>query len=261
MTCASSQLFFCTDTNDFNATAFNVTFPADEVMNIADVLRLIRIVDDEIDEAQEQVFIIFLEVLEAVNFDLITITRSTSFGRIIDNDGEPLSALIMFNNTFSFLLLAIQIGFALAEYSFDEPEFEIVVTDIVLVREGGRLSEQTFQVAISVGGTIDTPPATPSFVDELRGDYSIGPGRDFVALTFRPFEQNITFPLVFFSDGVPEGTEAFRATSSPSPDYPNFGAPSMGGAFASTDVFIADDDCKLEAVNVQHHAIMLVSCL
>ena len=94
--------FFCTDTNDFNATTFNVTFPADEFTNIADVLRLIRIVDDETDEAQEQVFIIFLEVLDAVNFDLITITRSTSFGRIIDNDGEPLSALIMFNNLFLF---------------------------------------------------------------------------------------------------------------------------------------------------------------
>ena len=78
---------FCTDTNDFNATAFNVLFPADEVLNIPDVVEFIPIVDDEIDEAHEQVFIMLLKVLEAVNFDLITITRSTSFGRIIDNDG------------------------------------------------------------------------------------------------------------------------------------------------------------------------------
>ena len=89
----TDRQFFCTDTNDFNATAFNVIFPADEIVNIPDVLRLIRIVDDEIDEAQEQDFIIFLEVLDAVNFDLITVTRDTSFGRIIDNDGEPLSTL------------------------------------------------------------------------------------------------------------------------------------------------------------------------
>ena len=75
---------------DFDATPFNVTFPADEVINIADVLETIPIVDDEIDEAQEQVFIIVLEVLDAVNFDLVTITRNMiSFGRIIDNDGEP----------------------------------------------------------------------------------------------------------------------------------------------------------------------------
>ena len=66
-----------------------MTFPADELFKIADVEEYILIEDDEIDEAQEQVFVILLEVLEAVNFDLITITRSTSFGRIIDNDGEP----------------------------------------------------------------------------------------------------------------------------------------------------------------------------
>ena len=63
-------------------------------MNIAGVVETLRIIDDEIDEAHEQVFIILLEVLDAVNIDLITITRSTSFGRIIDNDGEPLSTLI-----------------------------------------------------------------------------------------------------------------------------------------------------------------------
>ena len=76
---------------DFDATPFNVTFPADEVLiiNIADVLEKIPIVDDEIDEAQEQYFAIVLEVLDAVNFDLMTITRSISFGHIVDNDGEP----------------------------------------------------------------------------------------------------------------------------------------------------------------------------
>ena len=89
----SFDCLFCTDTNDFDSTTFDVTFPVDEVMNIADLLITIPIVDDEINEALEQVFIIVLEVLGAVNIDLITITRSTSFGRIIDNDGEPLSVL------------------------------------------------------------------------------------------------------------------------------------------------------------------------
>ena len=74
-----------------------MTFPADEIMNIADVEVFIPIEDDEIDEAQ-QVFIILLEVLEAVNFDLIRITRNTSFGRILDNDGEPLSTLSYYVN-------------------------------------------------------------------------------------------------------------------------------------------------------------------
>ena len=59
-----------------------------------------------------------------------------------------------------FLLLGIQIGFALAQYSFDEPDFETIVNDIVLVREGGRLSEQTFQVLISVDDPINTSSDT-----------------------------------------------------------------------------------------------------
>ena len=96
----SFDCLFCTDTNDFDSTAFDVTFPADEVMNIADLLTTIPIVDDEIDEALEQVFIIVLEVLRAVNANLITITRSTSFGRIIDNDGETLSALLIEINSY-----------------------------------------------------------------------------------------------------------------------------------------------------------------
>ena len=84
-----SRAFFA-DTNDFDTTPVNVTFSADEVVRIDDVIGPISIVDDEIDEAREQVFVIFLEVLEAVNFDLITITRSSSVGCIVDNDGKPL---------------------------------------------------------------------------------------------------------------------------------------------------------------------------
>ena len=67
------------------------------------MLETIRIVDDEIDEAQEQAFIIVLAVLGAVNLDLISITRSYAVGRIIDNDGEPLSAL---DNWYVYLFLS-----------------------------------------------------------------------------------------------------------------------------------------------------------
>ena len=117
-----------------------------------------------------------------------------------------------------------------------------MINDIVLIREGGRLSEQTFQVAISVGGTIDRPPATLEFDDEERADYRLTAPRDFIATVFPPNVQNITLTVLLFDDDLPEGTEAFRATSTPSPDFPNFGPPSMGGAFASTDVFIIDND-------------------
>ena len=243
----SFDCLFCTDTNDFDATTLDATFPADEVMNIADLLLTIPIVDDEIDEALEQVFIIVLEVLRAVNADLITITRNTSFGRIIDNDGEILSAFTYSNKlVFPFPLIAIQIGFAQPVYSLNEPDFETINRDIILVREGGRLSEQTFQVTVSVSGTTNIPAATLQFQfeDDNSADYRLQTGQDFVQLGFSPFQQNITLIVFLLGDNLPEGTEAFQATSTPSQNFPNFGPPSMGGAFASTNVLIIDDGCK-----------------
>ena len=160
-----------------------------------------------------------------------------------------------------FLLLGIRIGFALPEYSFDEPDFEIIVNDIVLVREGGRLSEQTFQVSISVGGTINIAPATLESEDEDTADYKLTAPTNFITLDFPPDRQNITLTIILLRDDLPEGTEAFRATST-SQNFPNFGTPSMGGAFASTDVLIFDDDRKF-ACNVQHNAIcwcLVCSC-
>ena len=115
-------------------------------------------------------------------------------------------------------------------------------------------------MSISVGGTNNRPPATLEFDDEERADYRLTSPADFIALNFLPEQQNITLAVILFGDTLPEGTEAFRATSTPSPNFPNFGPPSMRGAFASTDVLIKDDDCKLP-VNVQHHAIMLIYCL
>ena len=126
----------------------------------------------------------------------------------------------------------------------NEPDFETVNRDITLVREGGRLSEQTFHVTISLSGTTNIPAATFLLDDENNADYGLTIPLDFIELHFPPDQQNVTLPVILFSDDIPEGTEAFRATSTPSPNFPNFGPPSMGGAFASTNVLIIDDDCK-----------------
>ena len=139
----------------------------------------------------------------------------------------------------------IQIGFAQPTYDFGEPDFETLITNVTLIKEGGRLSEQTFSVSISVGEAFGSPPATLEFFDEDSADYRIlGAATDFISLIFPPFQQNITFPFFLFGDEIPEGVETFRATSTPSQNFPNFGPPSMGGAFASTEVRIIDNDCK-----------------
>lgn len=83
-------MHFFTDTNDFDATAFEVTWPSDEGLpsGLTDETVFIPITDDEIDEAEVQFFIVFLEILEAVNFDLITVSRANATCVIVDNDGE-----------------------------------------------------------------------------------------------------------------------------------------------------------------------------
>jgi hypothetical protein len=74
---------------DFNATAFNVTYPADEEINLVQTVpAFINVTDDDVNEAREQTFIVFLEIVDAVSLDLLTITRSNSTCVIVDNDGK-----------------------------------------------------------------------------------------------------------------------------------------------------------------------------
>ena len=63
---------------------FYVEFsPYEDVVEVT-----IPIVDDEIDEADEQVFIIFLEVAQAINRTNLHINRATSIGRIKDDESK-----------------------------------------------------------------------------------------------------------------------------------------------------------------------------
>ena len=70
-------------------------YPADEGVNIVQGIPApIRVIDDDVNEAREQTFIVLLEIERAVNTDLITITRNNSFCVIIDNDGECFRHMI-----------------------------------------------------------------------------------------------------------------------------------------------------------------------
>ena len=74
---------------DFDATIFNVTFGADEnaAESSPDISALIPIVDDDKDEASLQFFIVALEIVDAINIDLINMGRATTRGIIVDNEG------------------------------------------------------------------------------------------------------------------------------------------------------------------------------
>jgi hypothetical protein len=73
---------------DFNATVFDVVYPADESATVPRIPAPISITDDDVNEACKQTFIVFLEVADSVTSNLITITRTNSTCVIIDNDGE-----------------------------------------------------------------------------------------------------------------------------------------------------------------------------
>ena len=82
--------FLFSDSDDFDTTVFTVVYPADEGQDsITQIDAFIPVMDDDIDENEEQTFIVFFEVINATNIDLIVETeesRSHAVCRIIDDD-------------------------------------------------------------------------------------------------------------------------------------------------------------------------------
>ena len=70
----------------------------------------------------------------------------------------------------------IQIGFAHASYSFLEPSTSLqLITNVELVRDEGRQSEQTFQVQVSVWGPSEIlgPLIFANFFGQLRHKFEV----------------------------------------------------------------------------------------
>ena len=83
------SLFFITEEADFGGTVIEITYPIDECLPspIANVRASIPVVDDTIDEAEEQQFIAFLEVTDAINLGRVdNSVRNTTICRINDDD-------------------------------------------------------------------------------------------------------------------------------------------------------------------------------
>ena len=113
------------------------------------------------------------------------------------------------------------------------------------MKEDNRVSEQTFGVGITAGNPQSLPAATLENFDSSNNfDYSLGiPGQSFVVLTFLPNQQSVTLSFFLVADTLPEGTEAFRASSTSAQEFPAF-QPPVTTAFASTEIQIIDNDCK-----------------
>ena len=77
------------DREDFSPDVIIVTFQADEAgTQINDMPAPITILDDQLNEALEEVFIVVLTLESSTDPGGVIITRESSLCRIIDNDGS-----------------------------------------------------------------------------------------------------------------------------------------------------------------------------
>ena len=67
--------------------AFTVVFPADRDSPVTDIDAFIPVVDDEINERDSQLFLVFIEVINATNFTLLeNKDQNISLCHILDDD-------------------------------------------------------------------------------------------------------------------------------------------------------------------------------
>lgn len=98
------------DFGDFDNTTMQITFLPDEDSPINEHMVPITVVDDDTDEATEQIFIVTLKHVESIRENSVNLeTRNSSLCRIIDNDSKytlnshasliktiPLSGIVCF---------------------------------------------------------------------------------------------------------------------------------------------------------------------
>ena len=151
--------------------------------------------------------------------------------------------------------IAIRIGFQQSSYEFVEPdETKASFTGVTLIKEGGRVSEQTFGIQVTFSEPKPgTNVATLQDADQVTlFDFVVSsPGNDTILLYFHPNQSEITFTFCVVPDDLVEGSEGIRATiSSHGAPYPDFQIPqsksSLVSVFRDTEIKILDNaDCKL----------------
>ena len=145
----------------------------------------------------------------------------------------------------SSLNTEIAIGFKQPSYTFSEPSepSEDIIGVVLLEKENGVISEQTFHIVVRVTPTTpsqDIRPAERS-MDGADNDYTIG-RNNFVNLELEPGDQTVEFNFRLFADDIAEGTEAFQATPARRDDSPEFLGPMV--LSPNTFIIIEDDDSE-----------------
>ena len=123
--------------------------------------------------------------------------------------------MVLTTVAYSFLSVAIKIGFGEAEYTFTKRDGYDTVT---LVKDDGVVSEQTFDVRLT---------AESSAVDNQAVyviDYDIG-GESVQTFTIRADQQYLPIPISIYDDGAVTGTKRAILVSARSPSSVPYDTP------------------------------------
>ena len=154
----------------------------------------------------------------------------------------------------------IHIGYEIPEYTFFEPDFETIITNVTVIKEDDQVTEQTFAVVISINrpNVNNIRPATQETLETIAAgiiyDFRTETASDVVdsfVFEFFPDKQSFTFNFFINSDELPERTEGFQLGSAPErgvPEqglsYPTYLPPSGRNAHVNTEILIIDNDSK-----------------
>ena len=154
----------------------------------------------------------------------------------------------MVNVFFLILLIDLVIGFERQSYTFNEPDHSILITEVALVKEDNRVSEQTFHVAVGISDPTlpDVSPAT-SDSEAFGGDYMIPRSIDGIRIIiFEPHMERSQYTFFLYSDEIAERREGFLIFSGPNEGSTIYTTPNMLSAlFRSTTIVIEDNDSEL----------------
>ena len=64
-------------------------------------------------------------------------------------------------------LIVIRIGFRQSLYTFYEPQFEVIIMNVTIIKEDNQMTEQLYSVGVTVSTPTDGNSATLETLEEL----------------------------------------------------------------------------------------------
>ena len=123
----------------------------------------------------------------------------------------------------------------------------LLITEVALVKEDNRVSEQTFHIAVSITDPIlpNVSPAT-SESEAFLYDYMMAGAIDGLqTIIFEPHMERSQYTFFLNSDEIAERREGFVIFSLPNEGSITYTTPNMlSTVFRSTTIIIEDNDSK-----------------